>query len=147
MRQRSLAITWPTCSAYVDGRKRENSSFRKDRIIVASTCWYDYVTNASILNLHRTTTSNDNNPQTAPGCLRTHICHLQPDTEATDILASTPPSSWRRPRGRPPLRLADQIIQDTQMSMSAAVTATHDRPSWRSLVHDATCPGNLSKRM
>ena len=26
-----------------------------------------------------------------------------------------PPSSWRRPRGRPPLRWADQIVNDTQI--------------------------------
>ena len=46
----------------------------------------------------------------------------------------------RRPRGRPPLRWADQIIKDTQMSLSDAVIATQDRPSWRSLVRDATRP-------
>ena len=69
-----------------------------------------------------------------------HICRLQPGTQAIDILASTPPTSWRRPRGRPPLRWADQIIKDTQMSLSDAVIATQDRPSWRSLVRDATRP-------
>ena len=67
-----------------------------------------------------------------------HICRLQPGTQAIDILASTPPTSWRRPRGRPPLRWADQIIKDTQMSLSDAVIATQDRPSWRSRVRDAT---------
>ena len=69
-----------------------------------------------------------------------HICRLQPGTQAIDILASTPPSTWRRPRGRPPLRWADQIVKDTQMSLSDAVTATQDRSSWRSLVRDATRP-------
>ena len=60
--------------------------------------------------------------------------------DPTDILASTPPSTWRRPRGRPPLRWAEQIVKDTQMSLSDAVTATQDRTSWRSLVRDATRP-------
>ena len=69
-----------------------------------------------------------------------HICRLQTGTQAIDILASTPPSSWRRPRGRPPLRWADQIVNDTQLSLSDAVTATQDRPTWRSIVRDATCP-------
>ena len=55
-------------------------------------------------------------------------CRLQPGTQSIDILTSTPPSSWRRPSGRPPLRRADQIIKDTHMSLSDAVTATHDRP-------------------
>ena len=44
------------------------------------------------------------------------------------------------PRGRPPLRWADQIVNDTQLSLSDAVTATQDRPTWRSIVRDATCP-------
>ena len=69
-----------------------------------------------------------------------HICRLQPGTQAIDSLVSKPPSSWRRPRGRPPLRWADQIVNDPQMSMSDAVTATYDRTSWRSLVRDATRP-------
>ena len=85
----------------------------------------------------RTTTPNDNNSQTTSKCLRTH---LQPGTKAIDILASTPPSTWHRPRGRPPLRWADQIVNDTQLSLSDAVTATQDRTSWRSLVRDATRP-------
>ena len=38
------------------------------------------------------------------------------------------------------LRWADQILKCTQMSLSDAVTATHDIPSWRSIVGDATCP-------
>ena len=69
-----------------------------------------------------------------------HICRLQPGTQAIDILASTPPSTWHRPRGRPPLRWAYQIVNDTQLSLSDAVTATQDRTSWRSLVRDATRP-------
>ena len=40
---------------------------------------------------------------------------------SSDLASSTPPSSRRRPGGRPPLRWAG-----------------HDRPSWRSLVRDAT---------
>ena len=43
-------------------------------------------------------------------------------------------------RGRPPLRWADQIVNDTQLSLSGAVTATQYRPTWRSIVRDATCP-------
>ena len=101
--------------------------------------WYDYVTNASIL------TRTGQPPLTTTICkLRLsafgHICRLQPGTQAIDILDSKPPSSWHRPRGRPPLRWADQITNDTQMSLSDAVTATYDRTSWRSLVRDATRP-------
>ena len=89
---------------------------------------------------HRTTTPNDNNPQTTSKCLRTHLPSAT-RTQAIDIMASIPPSSWRRPRGCPPLRWADQIVKDTQMSLSDAVTATQDRTSWRSHVRDATRPG------
>ena len=77
--------------------------------------------------LHRTTPYNDNNPQTS--CLRTHV----PSTTwhpTIDILVSTPPSTWRR--------WADQITKDTQLSLSDAVIVTHDIPSWRSLVRNAT---------
>ena len=88
---------------------------------------------------HRTTTHNDNNSQTTSSAFG-HICRLQPGTQAIDILASTPPSTWHRPRGRPPLRWADQIVNDTQLSLNDAVTATQDRTSWRSLVRDATRP-------
>ena len=87
--------------------------------------WYDYVTNASILSRTRQpplTTTIRKLRLSAFG----HICRLQSCTQAIDILASKPPSSWRRPRGRPPLRWADQIVNDTQMSLSDAVTATHE---------------------
>ena len=96
--------------------------------------WHDYDYQ------HRTTTPNDNNPQTTSKCLRTHLPSAT-RTQAIDSMASIPPSSWRRPRGCPPLRWADQIVKDTQMSLSDAVTATHDRTSWRSHVRDATRPG------
>ena len=66
-----------------------------------------------------------------------HICRLQPGTQAIDILA---PSSCRRPSGSQPLRWADQIIKDTEISLSDVVIATQDRPSWRLHVRDATCP-------
>ena len=101
--------------------------------------WYDYFTNASILirtGQPPLTITIRKLRLSAFG----HICRLQPGTQAIDILASTPPTSWRRPRGRPPLRWADQIIKDTQMSLSDAVITTQDRPSWRSLVRDATPP-------
>ena len=82
---------------------------------------------------HRTTPSNNNNPQTAPIGAFGHIilCRLQTGTQAI-------------PGGRPPLRWADQIIKDTQMSLSDAVIATHDRPSWRPIVRGATCPATLT---
>ena len=101
--------------------------------------WHDYVTNESILirtGQPPLTITIRKLRLSAFG----HICRLQPGTQAIDILASTPPSSWCRPRGRQPLCWADQIIKDTQMSLSDAVTATHDRTSWRSLVRDATHP-------
>ena len=75
---------------------------------------------------HGTTPSNDNNPQPAPRCLRA------PGTQAIDILASTPPASWRRPIVRPPLLWADQIIKDTRTRIHESVI-TYDghisRPS------------------
>ena len=101
--------------------------------------WHDYVTNALII-------IRTGQPPLATTIRKLrlsafrHICRLQPGTQAIDILASTPPSSWRRPRGHPPLRWANQIVKDTQMSLSDAVTETHDRTSWRSLVRDATHP-------
>ena len=101
--------------------------------------WYDYVTNASILSRTGQPPLTTTIRKLRLGAFG-HICRLQPGTQAIDILASTPPSSWRRPRGRPPLRWADQIINDTQLSLSDAVTATQDRPTWRSIVRDATCP-------
>ena len=101
--------------------------------------WNDYVTNPSIF------TRTGQPPLTTTICkLRLsefrHIYRLQPGTQAIDILDSTPPLSWRRTRGHPPLRWADQIVNDTQMSLSDAVTATYDRTSWRSLVRDTTRP-------
>ena len=101
--------------------------------------WHDFVTNASILirtGQPPLTTTIRKLRLSAFG----HICRLQPGTQAIDILASTPPSTWHRPRGRPPLRWADQIVNDTQLSLIDAVTATQDRTSWRSLVRDATRP-------
>ena len=74
--------------------------------------WHDYVTNASILirtGQPPLTTTIRKLRLSAFG----HICRLQPGTQAIDILASTPPSTWHRPRGRPPLRWADQIVNDT----------------------------------
>ena len=101
--------------------------------------WHDFVTNASIL-----IRTGQPSLMTTIRKLRLsafgHICRLQPGTQAIDILAYTPPSTWHRPRGRPPLRWADQIVNDTQLSLSDAVTATQDRTCWRSLVRDATRP-------
>ena len=88
---------------------------------------------------HRTTPLNENNPQTTSKCLRTHLSSATRHSSHRHS-GLHPPTSWRRPRGRPPLRWADQIIKDTQMSLSDAVIATQDRPSWRSLVRDATRP-------
>ena len=63
--------------------------------------WYDYVTNTSILS------RTGQPPLTTTICKLClsafgHTCRLQPGTQAIDMLASTPPSSWRRPRGHPP---------------------------------------------
>ena len=92
--------------------------------------WYEYVTNALIL------TRTGQPPLTTTICkLRLsgfgHICCLQSNGHQHFGLHH---------RRCPPLRWADQITKDTQLSRSAAVLATHDRPSWRSLVRDATCP-------
>ena len=72
---------------------------------------------------HRTTTSNDNNLQATPKCIRTHL----PSATRHPIHRHAglhPPSSCCRPRGRPPLRWADQIVDDTHMPLGDAVTAT-----------------------
>ena len=67
---------------------------------------YDYAKNASILTRTRQpplTTTIRRLRLSAFG----HICRLQPGTQAIDILGSKTPSSWRRTRGRPPLRWAE----------------------------------------
>ena len=101
--------------------------------------WYDSVTNASILTRTGQPPLTTTIRKLRLGAFG-HICRMQPGTQAIDILVSTPPASWRRPRGRPPLRWADQIAKDTHMPLSDAVAATHDRTSWRSLVRGATRP-------
>ena len=75
---------------------------------------------------HRTTPLNDNNPQTTSKCLRTHLSsatrhssHRHSGLHPTYIMA--PP---KRTSATP---WADQIIKDTQMSLSDAVIATQDR--------------------
>ena len=98
---------------------------------------HDYVTNASILIRTGQPPLTTTIRKLRLGAFG-DICRLQPGTQAIDILASTPPSTWHRPRGHPPLRWADQTVNDTQLSLSDAVTATQDRTSWRSLVRDAT---------
>ena len=106
---------------------------------IVAVRWHDYVTNASILICTEQpplTTTIRKLRLSAFG----HICRLQPGTEAIGILASTPPSKWHRPRGRPPLRWADRIVKDCHMSLSDAVAATQNRTFWRSLVRDATRP-------
>ena len=80
---------------------------------------------------HRTTSTNDNNRQTVPGAFG-HICR-----PPSSMLAWTPPSSLRRPWGRPPLRWADQI---TKQSLYDAVLATHDKPSCIPIVRDGMRP-------
>ena len=89
----------------------------------------------------RTTTSNDNNPQTTPRCLQTHnAVYNSPPKPST----FWPPPHLHHGAAEEDTHHSwvDQIIKDTQMSLSDAVTATHDRPSWRSLVRDATCPAS-----
>ena len=109
--------------------------------------WHDFVTNASILirtGQPPLTTTIRKLRLSAFG----HICRLQPGTQAIDILASTPPSTWHRPRGRPPLRWADQIVNDTQLSLSDAVTATQDRhPGDRSFVMLRVLRRKLTKQV
>ena len=87
----------------------------------------------------RTSTSNEIIRKLCLGAFG-HICRLHPGTQAIDILASTPPSSWRRRRGHPPLCWTDQIIKEIWMSLSDAVIATRAIPSWKALVRGATCP-------
>ena len=131
-------ITYSSASwTLTKAQKKRLDAFNTKAIL--GVRWYEYVTNASILirtGQPPLTTTIRKLRLSAFG----HICRLQPGTQAIDILASTPPTSWRRPRGRPPLRWADQIIKDIQMSLSDAVIATQDRPSLRSLVRDATRP-------
>ena len=62
--------------------------------------WYDYFTNATIVirtSQPPLTTTIRKLRLIAFG----HLCRLQTGTQAIGILASTPPSAWRRPRGRP----------------------------------------------
>ena len=140
----SLIISIITCSSaswtLTKAQKKRLDAFNTKALRrIVGVRWHDCVTNASIhirTGQPSLTTTIRKLRLSAFG----HICRLQPATQAIDILASTPPSSWIRPRGRPPLRWADQIVKDTQMSTSDAVIATHDRPSWRSLVRDATRP-------
>ena len=120
-------------------KKRLDAFNTKSLRRIVGVRWYDDVTNASILSRTGQQPLTTTIRKLRLGAFG-HICRLQPGTQAIDILASTPPSSWRRPRGRPPLRWADQIVNDTQLSLSDAVTATQDRPTWRSIVRDATCP-------
>ena len=94
---------------------------------IVSVRWHDYVTNASILirtGQPPLTTTIRKLRLSAFG----HICRLQPGTQAIDILTSSPPSTWHRPRGRPPLRWADQIVNDTQLSLKPAA---HELPRLR----------------
>ena len=86
----------------------------------------------------RTSTSNEIIRKLCLGAFG-HICRLHPGTQSIDILASTPPSSWRRRKGHPPHCWTDQI-KETWMSLSDAVIATHAIPSWKALVRGATCP-------
>ena len=58
--------------------------------------WYDYVTNASILIRTGQPPLITTIRKLRLGAFG-HICHLLPGTQAIDILASTPPASWRRP--------------------------------------------------
>ena len=88
---------------------------------------------------HRTTTPNDNNSQTTSKCLRTHLPSAT--RHSSHRHSGLHPTFKMAPlKRRPPLRWADQIVNDTQLSLSDAVTATQDRTSWISLVRDATCP-------
>ena len=50
----------------------------------------------------------------------------------TNPIDNNSQTTHKCPRTPPPW--ADQIVKDTHMSLSDAVTATRDKPSWRSLV-------------
>ena len=130
------SASWTVTTAQ---KKRLNAFNTKALRRIAGVRCYDYITNASIVIRTAQPPLTTTIRKLRLGAFG-HICRLQPGTQAIDILASTSPSSWRRPRGRQPFRWADQIIKDTQMSLSDAVTATHDTPSWRSIVRDDTCP-------
>ena len=99
--------------------------------------WHDRVTNTDVYartGQHPLTTTIRKRRLGAFG----HICRLPPGTQGIDILSSSAPASWRRPRGRPPLRWTDQICEDIQLSHDDAVAATSDRTDWRTLIRDAT---------
>ena len=134
-------ITYTSASwTFTKAQKKRLDAFNTKALRrIVGVRWHDYLTDASIIIRTRQpplTTTIRKLRLSAFG----NICRLQLGTQAINILASTPPSSWRRPRGRPPLRWADQIVKDTQMSLSDAERATHYRTSWESLVRDATCP-------
>ena len=99
--------------------------------------WHDRVTNTDVYartGQHPLTTTIRKRRLGAFG----HICRLPPGTQGIDILSSSAPASWRRPRGRPPLRWTDQICEDIHLSHDDAVAATGDRTGWRTLIRDAT---------
>ena len=132
-----ISASWTLTKAQ---KKRLDAFNTKALRRIVGVRWHYYVTNASIL-IHTgqppLTTTIRKLRLIAFG----HICRLQPGTQAIDNLASTPPpSTWHRPRGRPPLRWADRIVNDTQLSLSYAGTATQYRKSWRSRIRDATLP-------
>ena len=87
-------------------KKRLDAFNTKSLRRIVDVRWHDYVTNASILirtGQPSLTTTIRKLRLTAFG----HICRLQPGTQAIDILASTPPSTWHAqedvttPLGRP----------------------------------------------
>ena len=98
-------------------KKRIDAFTSKALRRIVGVRWYDYVTNASLLirtgHPHQTTIR-----KLRQGVFGHNICRLQPGTHAIEIVASTPPSSWRRPRGRAPLRWDDQLTKYTHMSLS-----------------------------
>ena len=99
--------------------------------------WHDRVTNTEVYartGQHPLTTTIRKRRLGAFG----HICRLPPGTQGIDILSSSAPASWWRPRGRPPLRWTYQIFEDIQLSHDEAVAATGDREGWRALIRDAT---------
>ena len=99
--------------------------------------WYDRVTNTKVYartGQHPLTTTIRKRRLGAFG----HICRLPPGTQGIDILSSSAPASWQRPRGRPPLRWTNQICEDIQLSHDDAEAATGDRAGWRALIRDAT---------
>ena len=93
-------ITYSSASwTFTKAQKKRLDAFNTKALRrIVGVRWYDYVTNASILTRTGQPTLTTTIRKLRLGAFG-HICRLQPGTQVIDILASTPPASWRRPRG------------------------------------------------